>query len=337
MSKVSIIVPVYNVEKYLDECLNSILNQTYNNFELILINDGSTDRSGVICDEYKKKHANIKVIHQENQGQAAARNNGVKISESEWIMFVDSDDVVHPQILEYLVRAARESGSNLSACGLLQDENLPVDFYKKSIFSYDIMHIEDAVVADMHNSNNEIIKAMYWIACTKLLKKHIVEKYPFFEGKIYEDNEVTPKWLVEAQNIAVVPKNLYFYRTNPTSTVNKKFSLKKLDYLWSLESKIEYFRTIGYYKSQRVIMSDYFYSAVFLSKQIETELQRPDIVKKLMRQTYKKYRSYYNKYKIHVNKATLNYMEYKVNPLQYITKQMFKRIKKFIKRIIKIR
>ena len=129
MPAVSIIVPVYNVEKYLRECLDSILNQTFKDFELILIDDGSKDKSGEICDEYAKVHSNITVVHQNNQGQAAARNNGVKISEADWIMFVDSDDVIHPDLLQFLYKAATESNSGMAVTERVKAETIPENFF----------------------------------------------------------------------------------------------------------------------------------------------------------------------------------------------------------------
>ena len=122
---VSIIVPVYNVERYLHNCIESILNQTYKDFKLFLINDGSKDNSGHICDEYKEKDSRITVIHQSNQGQSAARNAGINQAETEWILFVDSDDLIHPQMLEYLVRAVDETKVNMSVCGRLQEPSVP--------------------------------------------------------------------------------------------------------------------------------------------------------------------------------------------------------------------
>ena len=124
MPKISVIVPVYNVEKYLLECVDSILAQTFTDFELILINDGSQDNSGAICDEYADKDSRIAVIHQENQGQAAARNNAIVIAKGEWITFVDSDDLIHPQMLEILFNAVDET-TQISAC----------DLYKSNICS----------------------------------------------------------------------------------------------------------------------------------------------------------------------------------------------------------
>ena len=184
---VSIVVPVFNVEKYLDECLKSILNQTYNNFELILINDGSTDKSGVICDEYRKKYNNIKVIHQENQGQAVARNNGVKISKSEWIMFVDSDDVIHPYLLEYLYTAVTESGAGMAVSERVYADILPKDFYTKYEFSYEV----DNVTFDKLEEYYDESKFYYWAPFPSIIKKEIVTTIPFPIGKIYEDNAVS--------------------------------------------------------------------------------------------------------------------------------------------------
>ena len=107
--KISVIVPVYKCEKYLVACVDSILNQTFSDFEIILIDDGSPDSSGKICDDLAEKYNKITVLHQDNQGQAAARNNGVKIARGEWIHFVDSDDLIHPQMLEILYGAVDET------------------------------------------------------------------------------------------------------------------------------------------------------------------------------------------------------------------------------------
>jgi len=114
MKHISIIVPVYNVEQYLSRCIESILNQTFQDFELIMIDDGSTDDSPSICDKYQKKDKRISVIHQKNAGQAAARNTGVKVASCEWIHFVDSDDFIHPQMLEYLWHAVEKNDAALA-------------------------------------------------------------------------------------------------------------------------------------------------------------------------------------------------------------------------------
>ena len=105
MPEISVIIPVYKCEQYIESCVDSILNQTYRDFEIILVDDGSPDNSGKICDELAEKYNKITVLHQENQGQSAARNNGVKIARGKWICFVDCDDSVHPRMLEALYNA----------------------------------------------------------------------------------------------------------------------------------------------------------------------------------------------------------------------------------------
>ena len=143
MPKISVIVPVNNVEKYLHECIYSILAQTFTDFELILINDGSLDNSGAICDEYANKDKRITVIHQENQGQAAARNTAIAIAKGEWIHFVDSDDLIHPQMLELLYGAVDES-TQISMCGVYQGSNLSESFFSsKSDYSFEKRAIND--------------------------------------------------------------------------------------------------------------------------------------------------------------------------------------------------
>ena len=126
---ISVIIPVYNCEEYLETCVDSIQNQTFTDFEIILVDDGSPDNSGKICDILAEKYNNIIALHQENQGQAAARNNGVKIAHGEWLHFVDSDDLIHPQMLQSLYSAAIKNNVKLAMCSAVQDEKVPGDFY----------------------------------------------------------------------------------------------------------------------------------------------------------------------------------------------------------------
>ena len=112
MPEISVIVPVYKAEAYLHACIDSILSQTFSDFELILVDDGSPDNCGAICDDYAARDSRVRVIHQENQGQAAARNRALAAAKGEWVCFVDSDDAVHPQMLERLRQAAAESGAD---------------------------------------------------------------------------------------------------------------------------------------------------------------------------------------------------------------------------------
>lgn len=252
MPKISVIVPVYNVEKYLHECVDSILAQTFTDFELILINDGSQDNSGAICDGYASKDSRITVIHQENQGQAVARNNAIAIAKGDWIHFVDSDDLIHAQMLEILYSAVDEN-TQMSSCNLYKDDNLSGDFWApKSECNFKKHPINDDELISLFNDKHH-----YWIACAKLIKKEIIEKYPFTPGRIYEDNGVVFKWFNATKFVNITDEQLYFYRTTPKSTTNIDFSLKKLDVLWAFQEQIKYYESTDFNRIKKLVNITY--------------------------------------------------------------------------------
>lgn len=252
MPKISVIIPVYKCEEYLEACVESILNQTFTDFEIILIDDGSPDNCGKICDDLAEKHNKITVLHQDNQGQAAARNNGVKIARGEWIHFVDSDDLIHPQMLELLYGAVDET-TQISMCGVDKGICLPENFFSpKSDYNFKKRPINQEELVLMYYEEYR-----YWIACAKLIKKEIIEKYPFTCGRIYEDNGVVFKWINETKFVNVTDEKLYFYRVNSTSTTHLDFSLKNLDYLWVIEEQIKFYENINFNKMKRIFYSNY--------------------------------------------------------------------------------
>lgn len=223
MSNISVIIPVYKVEDYLSRCLDSILSQTYTDFDLILIEDGSPDRSGMICDEYVEKDNRVVVLHQKNQGAAAARNTGIEYSlsnsNSKWIIFIDSDDWVAPDYLEVLFKAVQESECKVSICG-----------YQKAEDSYDFK--------DSNNNAGRIAKAEEFIFIDdiqtvvpwgKLYDKKLWKDIRFPEGKICEDEYVIYKVLLESENLYITDKVLYAYYQNPDSVMNVCWSLKRMD------------------------------------------------------------------------------------------------------------
>ena len=261
MPKISVIVPVYNVEKYLHECVDSVLAQTFSDFELILIDDGSQDNSGAICDEYAIKDKRITVIHQKNQGQAAARNNAIAIARGEWIHFVDSDDLIHPQMLEILYSGVDET-TQISMCGLCKGIDLPDEFCsRKSNYNFKKCPVTEKELISMYNDFYQ-----YWVVWAKLIKKEIVEKYLFTSGRIYEDTAAVFKWINETEFVSITDEQLYFYRHNPNSTMQIKFSLKNLDRLWAIEEQMKFFDTTDFndlkktiYKKYAVTCADIYY------------------------------------------------------------------------------
>lgn len=274
MPEISIIVPVYRAEKYLNDCVDSILRQTFSDFELVLIEDGSPDQSGAICDEYAQRDERVRVIHQPNQGQAAARNHALPMTQGKWLCYVDSDDTIHPQMLEHLYRAAVESGAGISMCQFLEAEEQPADYERPVEFSYELLNMDEKTLTELHDRD------LYpgWVACAKLIRRECVEGYPFQTGRVYEDNEAVTRWLLPAKTLAMLPARLYFYRTNPESTTKSQFSLKKLDYLWALESMIGYFRSVGYHTLAQRFLERYVEAAASACYGVRQELKRPELV-----------------------------------------------------------
>ena len=236
MPMISVIVPVYNVEKYIHRCIDSILNQTFSDFELILVDDGSPDDCGAICEEYAAKDSRIRVLHQENRGQAAARNRALDMARGEYIAFVDSDDWVHPRYLEILLGNAREKKADVSVCGHRKvTEILP--FHEIEEGSAEVLSGADFVRMGLTGQ----IPNRVWILCDKLFRRECFEHIRMPEGRINEDNATVYKVLYEARQVAFCDEILYYYFFNETSTVNQAFRRKHLDWLLVPEEMIRYF------------------------------------------------------------------------------------------------
>lgn len=263
MAEISVIVPVYNVENYIRRCLDSILNQTFTNFELILVDDGSIDNSGKVCDQYSDRDKRIRVIHQENHGQAFARNRGINIAKCDWIAFVDADDVVHPQYLEILYRAVCESNAKISVCHAYEGEVIPDNFFAAQKYCAKLFSIDEQRLSSWFcEEDNNVSKYTYWIVWGKLIHKSILQQYLFSENRIYEDNAVVFKWLYTAEMIVFCDNVLYFYFVNHDSTTKKKYSLKRLDWLWAVEEQISFYEKIGYHKLETMIRKRYIWEAL---------------------------------------------------------------------------
>lgn len=217
---ISVIVPIYNVEEYLKECLESIRQQTFTEIEVILVNDGSTDGSRQICERYCEKDNRFKLINQENQGQSVARNRGVKESIGQFIMFVDSDDVIKENIVEVLFSYMKED-VDIVECGMTRDKE---EFFLNKI----------PTIVFEGNSKEAILnciefRAVKFCAFTKLYRREIVEKIPFLEGYIYEDVFTGINYLKHIRKIIVVDYIGYYYRVRPNSTMTKSFHEKDFD------------------------------------------------------------------------------------------------------------
>lgn len=233
---VSIIVPVYNVEQYLKECIESILAQTWKNFEVILVDDGSTDSSGKICDEYSQKKEFISVIHKKNGGLSSARNAGIDVAQGDYLAFIDSDDVVHPRYLSELVAIVKKEKADLAACNFCVGSLCRWKNFSE--VKYDIRCNED-VLKKMND--NDVVVTVAWnkLYHAKFFREYGL-RYPV--GKIHEDMFITPQILYYTKKMVITNEQLYFYRQRENSIMNSSFSIKQLDALDAIEFRIELFQ-----------------------------------------------------------------------------------------------
>ncbi len=221
---ISVIIPIYNVEGYLQKCLQSIKNQYYSNLEIILVNDGSTDHSVDICKAFKGGDSRFTIINQPNQGLSSARNTGVKHAKGEYIAFVDGDDFVGKNYIRNLYKGI-EHGTDIALSFSIETKgNKPVCLPKKNVPSI-IINTPSEVLMKIFNQQIGIE------AWAKLYRKSLFEGIEYPLGQYFEDGEVTCKLVDKSSKIAVVNSTDYYYLQRPNSINNQNFSIKKLDIL----------------------------------------------------------------------------------------------------------
>lgn len=201
---ISIVVPIYNAEKNLKNCIDSLLNQTYKNIEIILVNDGSKDNSGKICDAYKNSDSRIKIIHKKNGGVSDARNSGIQIATGEYITFADSDDYVSEDYIEYMYNMLRETNTKLAICKVkIVWKNTPV--FSGEGTNFRILTTEEAFKNLLFQQGIEV--AVY----AKLYERKVFDNIKFPVGEVYEDTAVIYKIINKYDKIAFGDKECYFY------------------------------------------------------------------------------------------------------------------------------
>ena len=237
---VSIIIPVYNVEKYLDKCITSVVNQTYTNLEIILIDDGSPDNCPAICDQWQAKDNRIKVIHNENGGLSHARNEGLKIATGEFIGFVDSDDWIEPNMYELLLTALLETDADIAVC------NFQVEPKKNKVVQNSIELTEQRLYSSEEALERLLKKQGKICFCVwnKLYRRNRIINILFPEGKLYEDILWTVKAIGNSKTIVCINSVLYHYLQRPESlSHNTRQKVKGwYDKLEMIEQSLEYIR-----------------------------------------------------------------------------------------------
>lgn len=242
---VSVIIPVYKVEPYLRECLDSVINQTYRNLEIILVDDGSPDECPKICDEYAERDFRVKVIHKKNGGLSDARNKGIDLATGEYITFVDSDDVIHEIYVESLYENLKKTNSDISVC--------------QSISFKDSQEIKDVEVSYERYvlSGNDAVQDLYKRLCRikkiksfgvsvtawgKMFARKLFSNIRFPYGMLHEDDAVSPKVLYQSNSVCVISSRLYCYRVTDNSIMNSPFSIKRYDSIESTSFCANFFK-----------------------------------------------------------------------------------------------
>jgi len=240
-NKISVIVPVYNVEKYLAKCVKSILNQTYQNLEVLLIDDGSTDTSGNICDEYAKLDGRVIVHHKMNGGLSDARNFGIKMATGSFIAFIDSDDYIEQDMFEILFERIRKDKSDLAICNLLYVDEIGMSIEEKNAY----MPIRDEILLTSE-AFSKLAASKYWYyvtAVNKLYKRELWNDLEFPKGKVHEDEFTAHYILDRCSKVSCVAKPLYMYVQREQSIMHSTFSVKRLDGAEALLERAVYAKT----------------------------------------------------------------------------------------------
>lgn len=273
--KVTIIVPVYNVEAYLKDCLESITAQTYSNLEIILVNDGSTDGSVQIAEEFAKKDLRIKLISQENGGLSKARNTGLNHATGDWILMIDSDDYIDSCMTETMLSKAQAGNADIVVCGVqLVDE-------KGS-------NLEQWIPEPASASGKEALPAKTFnmpvidvIACNKLYRRKIFDRIRYPEGRLHEDEAIIHLLYYEADKIEWIEDPLYFYRQRKGSIMQTKTARKDLDKLLGLGERILFLQRKGSDRRKTDLPAYYYYLNTILRRMNTGELPKTDYSKNI--------------------------------------------------------
>ena len=249
MPKVSIIIPVFNVENYLERCLKSVICQSFKDIEIIIINDGSTDKSLEICKKFAELDKRIILINQENSGVSAARNAGINISTGKYISFVDSDDFIEHDMIEFLLNNLEKNNADIATCGLydcyIKNNNKIKRICNKNKNKFGII--------DSHEALKEIFingKVSFFIY-DKLYKKKIFDNLRFCENIIYEDAEIMPKIITRASKIFYNFSPKYYYLRHENSITSSKFKKQDLDIIKISKKNLEFIKKNYNYASKQ--------------------------------------------------------------------------------------
>lgn len=272
---ISVIVPVYNTEIYLNRCVDSIIRQTYKNLEIILVDDGSTDRSGEICDTYAEKDKRVKVLHQKNSGPSVARNYGITIAQGDYIGFVDSDDYIEPDMYESLYRCM-ETGGDIVCCG-------SVSIYKHT--KKVVAKTKKECTFNTEEALLELLRGelITFSVCDKLFRRQLMEKERFAIGRLCEDLPFTYQMIRKSNQVINIGEIKYHYFCNRDNSRSKAtFTFRRLDYVFFMR---DIYRDISNNFPQLLQVAEYRYilSINYIVNQIDNLPNKNEYLSELRR------------------------------------------------------
>ena len=277
---ISLIIPVYKVEKYLEKCIQSVINQTYENLQIILVDDGSPDNCGKICDEYAKKDHRIEVIHKSNGGLSDARNKGLEIAKGEYIGFVDSDDYIEADMYEVLYNLLKQYNADVSICNFytVSQGKISIKNADNGINEYNRIEILKEILLDKN------IQSYAW---NKLYKKELFDEIKYPIGKKYEDIGTTFYLLEKCNKVVVTGKSEYYYINRQDSIVNNVTESTITDYIELIMQRYDYIE-----KNIKELSS---YNKDYLKRILKTAEKDIKSLNEVGDYTKKKYEDLYNK------------------------------------------
>lgn len=283
-SLISVIVPVYKVEEYLDQCVSSIANQTYQNLEIILVDDGSPDRCPEMCDRWAEEDSRIKVVHKENGGLSDARNAGLKVATGHYVAFVDSDDLIGGDMVETLYNALYDTKADIAECDYV-------------CFEDDLPHFEDCTDAKITSfSAEEALKVLlekhdlYCVVWNKLYRRQLFNNLSFATEKLHEDVFFTYQAFGKSKSVVKIHRNMYYYRQRQNSIMGKSFSFGNLDALEAMEFQISYMER-NYPKLERLSRIQLLGMCLYLGQKALKSSEKDTAMKKIGKIYRRNYRT----------------------------------------------
>lgn len=279
--KISVIVPIYNVEQYLDKCVESLVNQTYKNLEIILVDDGTKDKSGEMADLWSIKDDRIKVIHKKNGGLSDARNAGIKIATGEYITFMDSDDYINYRMYEILMNNLEKYNADISVCAVKKVYKEDV-VNEKQVVNKEEICVFTAEEALENLIDEGILKQTVW---NKLYKREVIDGIYFEFGKIHEDEFWTYQIFGKCEKIVYTYEQLYYYLQRSGSIMDNPFSMSRLDALEARNNRLNYikqkFPKLEIKAKKSLFFSClYQYQSILKSEKLEEQKKYEQVIKR---------------------------------------------------------